>query len=215
MGFIAPEPTESGNFKKVPAGNFVGRCYQMIDLGTQMTDFDGDIKTAHKIRLSWELFGDDEQGQPLTIDVDGKTMPLTISKSYTLSMHEKSGLRKDLTAWRGRAFTDEEAKSFDVTKLLGAYGLINVTERTSTKGKVYANVAGISPLPSVLKNNKPVPVHTNQTFDLDKPDMKLFETFWSGLQDEIKKSPEWAQATGRKHNPAPMMQEEDSEEIPF
>ena len=106
----------------------------------------------HKIRIGWELFGEDENGEPLTVDVDGKTMPMTISKSYTVSLHEKSGLRKD-PAWRGRDFTDE-TKGFDVSKLIGAYCMVNVTT-SETNGKTCSNVAGLTPLPGALKTASP------------------------------------------------------------
>lgn len=193
MAFIATD-SGGGNFKRVPAGVFIGRCYSLIDLGTQLTQGQYGNKLQHKIKIGWELFGDDENGEPLTIDVDGKTMPMTISKSYTVSLHEKSGLRKDLAAWRGRDFTDEEAKAFDVSKLLGAYCMVNVTT-SETNGKTYSNVAGLTPLPGALKNAKPVPVHDQVVFDLDKPDMKLFATFHEKLQEAIKRSPEWVNAT--------------------
>jgi hypothetical protein len=42
-----------------------------------------------------------------------------ISKEFTLSMHEKSTLRQFLESWRGKAFTEKEALSFDVTALIG------------------------------------------------------------------------------------------------
>lgn len=193
MAFIATD-SGGGNFKRVPAGVFIGRCYSLIDLGTQLTQGQYGDKLQHKIKIGWELFGEDENGEPLTIDVDGKTMPMTISKSYTVSLHEKSGLRKDLAAWRGRDFTDEEAKAFDVSKLLGAYCMVNVTT-SETNGKTYSNVAGLTPLPGALKNAKPAPVHDQVVFDLDKPDMKLFATFHEKLQEAIKRSPEWANAT--------------------
>ena len=82
-------------------------------------EYGGKEKQQHKIRIAWELFGEDEEGNQLTVDVDGRQMPMTISKSYTVSLHEKSSLRKDLAAWRGRDFTDEEAKAFDVSRLIG------------------------------------------------------------------------------------------------
>jgi len=67
--------------------------------------------------------------------------PMVLSKDFTLSMHEKSTLRKFLGDWRGKAFTDEEAKSFDITKLLGAECQISVSHQVSDKdGKTYANV---------------------------------------------------------------------------
>ena len=199
MGFIAKDTGGSGNFKRVPTGAFIGRCYSLIDLGTQITTGSFAGQEKHKIRLAWELFGEDEQGAPLTIEVGGIEMPLTISKNYTMSLHEKSGLRRDLAAWRGKDFTDEEAKAFDVSKLLGAYCMINVTE-SETNGKIYSNVAGITPIPGALKNHKPVPVHANVMFDLDEPDMELFDTFYAHLQDTIKASPEYAAKMGR---PAP------------
>ena len=216
MGFIAKD-SGGGDFKKVPPGAYIGRCFSLVDLGTQHTSGQYGDKLQHKIRIAWELFGEDEQGNPLTIDVDGKQMPMTISKSYTVSLHEKAGLRKDLAAWRGKDFTDEEAKAFDVSKLVGAYCMVNATT-SETNGKTYTNVAGLTPLPGALKNAKPAPVHDNLIFDLDKPDMKVFEGFHEKLQDAIKKSPEWAQATGEKRlkQTAPAGGEfEDEGDIPF
>lgn len=196
MAFIATDSGGNGNFKRVPPGAYIGRCYSLIDLGTQLSTGQYGEKLQHKIRIGWELFGEDENGEPLTVEVDGHTMPMTISKSYTVSLHEKAGLRKDLAAWRGRDFTDEEARGFDVQKLLGVYCMVNVTS-SETNGKTYSNVAGLTPLPGALKNNKPAPVHEIVVFDLDAPDMKVFNAFHEKLQEAIKKSPEWARVAGR------------------
>lgn len=189
MGFVASD-SGGGNFKRVPQGVFIGRCYSLVDLGTQLSSGQYGEKMQHKIRIGWELFGEDEQGAPLTVDVDGHPMPMTISKSYTVSLHEKSSLRKDLSAWRGKDFTDEEAKGFDISKLIGAYCMVNVTT-SETNGKTYSNVAGLTPLPGALKNAKPAPVHAHIKFDLDAPDMVVFNTFHEKLQETIKSSPEW------------------------
>lgn len=192
MAFIASD-SGGGNFKRVPAGAYIGRCFKLVDLGTQLTTGQYGEKLQHKLQLGWELFGEDEEGKPLTIEVDGHEMPLTITKSYTVSLHEKSGLRRDLAAWRGKDFTDEEAKGFDVAKLIGAYCMVNVTT-SETNGKTYSNVAGLTPLPGALKNAKPAPVHANVKFDLDAPDMVVFNTFHEKLQEAIKRSPEWAKS---------------------
>ena len=215
MGFIAKD-SGGGDFKRVPAGAYIGRCFSLIDLGTQLTSGQYGEKLQHKLRIGWELFGEDEQGNALTVEVDGKTMPLTISKSYTVSLHEKAGLRRDLAAWRGRDFSDDEAKAFDVAKLIGAYCMVNVTT-SETNGKTYSNVAGLTPLPGALRNAKPAPVHEPLVFDLDKPDMKVFKGFHEKLQEAIKKSPEWAahqprhQSSGFDDMPNDVMEEE----IPF
>lgn len=194
MGFVATD-SGGGNFKRVPAGVHIGRCFSLIDLGTQLTNGQYGEKLQHKIRLGWELFGEDEQGNPLTIDVNGREMPMTISKMYTMSLGEKANLRKDLAAWRGKTFTEEEVKAFDISNLLGAYCMVNVTT-SETNGKTYSNVAGLTPIPAALKNSKPAPVHETVKFDLDSPDMNVFAKFHQQLQDTIKKSPEWA-ALGR------------------
>ena len=36
MAFIASD-SGGGNFKRVPAGAFIGRCYRMINIGTQLS----------------------------------------------------------------------------------------------------------------------------------------------------------------------------------
>jgi hypothetical protein len=208
MGFIAKDSGGDGNFKKVPPGVYVARCYSLIDMGTQVSDGQYGAKEQHKIRIGFEIFGEDDNGQPLTIDMDGKEMPLTISKTYTLSLHEKAGLRKDLAAWRGRDFTEEEAKAFDVSKLVNAYCMVNVTT-SENNGKTYTNIAGITPLPQALKNAKPAPVHEPVMFDLDQPNWEVFQNFHEKLQEYIKKSPEFAEAISMAGSNAPM------EDAPF
>mgnify|MGYP001604308795 CR=1 FL=1 len=213
MGFIAKD-SGGGDFKRVPAGVFIGRCYSLVDLGTQLTNGQYGEKLQHKVKIAWELFGEDESGAPLTVDVDGKEMPMTISKSYTLSLHEKAGLRRDLSAWRGKDFTEEEAKAFDVSKLVGAYCMINATT-SETAGKTYTNVAGITPLPGALKNAKPAPVHDNVLFNLDDPDMKVFATFHEKLQEAIMKSPEWAEKQPKQAYQQASKSDIPNDDIPF
>lgn len=211
MGFIATDSGGNGNFKRVPVGVFIARCYSLIDLGTQLAKGQFGEKLQHKLRIGWELFGEDNDGAPLTVDVDGTQMPMTISKQYTLSLHEKANLRRELAAWRGKDFTEEEAKAFDVSKLVGAYCMLNVTESV-TNGKTYSNVAGITPLPNALKTAKPDAVHANVMFDLDDPDMNVFGSFHEKLQETIRRSPEFAQKTGAEHIPVAPGPDDD---IPF
>lgn len=212
MALIAQD--SGGNFKPCPPGNHVGRCYRIIDLGTQEGEYQGTPTIARKVLIGWELFGEDETGQPLITD-DGK--PMTISKSYTLSLGKKAKLRADLQAWRGREFTQEELKGFDIAKLLGVYCMVNVTHSESN-GKTYSNVSSLSPLPAMLRNNKPAPVHENIQFDVTDPDMELFETFHEKLRDRIKLCTEWrAQASAPRKEPAAPSKGFDDmdDDIPF
>jgi hypothetical protein len=177
MGFIAT--SGGGNFEMTPEGVHVARCYRMVDLGTQESDWQGTKKRAHKIMISWELLGEDRM-------VDGNAF--TISKRYTLSMHEKSQLRGDLEAWRGRAFTPEEEAQFDVSKVLGSYCMVNIVHESSN-GKTYANIASIMPLPKGM--TKPSSPNECYLFDIDNPDMEIFERFGEKLKATITSAPEW------------------------
>lgn len=191
---MALTATAGANFTPVPQGNHLGRCYRVIDLGTQTTNFQGKTRKARKVMLSWELFGEDEHGDPLTTD-DGR--PLMISKRYTLSLNEKASLRADLESWRGRAFTEDELAGFDLEKLLGVYGLINV-KHDQRDGKIYANVAALSPLPKPMREHRPPPVNADQFFDVTAPDMELFKTFTDGLQATIQTCAEWNKEPANK-----------------
>lgn len=212
MSFIAKD--SGGDFKKIPPGSYIARCFGLIDMGTQLNETFG--KAAHKLQIRWEVFGEDEAGQPLEVEWEGRRMPMTISKTYTLSLHAKAGLRKDLAAWRGRDFSEEEAKGFDVSKLLNAYCMINVTHSESN-GKVYANVAGLAPIPKALAASKPAPVHPLLVFDISAPDMAVFASLHEKMQEVIKRSPEWADVTGTKAEPAGALADgdDDLDDVPF
>lgn len=200
MGFTATAGNGS-NFRRVPSGVHIARCTSVIDLGTQSVVFKDETKQQHKIQVSWEVLGEDEAGVPLTVERDGKEMPLVISKRYTLSLHEKAGLRRDLEAWRGKPFSGDELKGFDISKLLGTYCMLNVLEQDGDGGKVYSNIQSITPLPRGVP--KPAGVHPLIAFDIDNPDMQVFGGFHDKLQEVIQQSAEWkARATKPASKPA-------------
>lgn len=179
MAFVATKPVS--NYTPPPAGMHIARCYRLIDLGTQPKSYQGKpTGEARKIMASWELLGDDRMD-------DGK--PFTISKSWFLSMHEKASLRKDLESWRGKPFTAEEEHSFDVSKLLGAYCLLNVVQETGADGNNYTQIKAITPL--IKGMPKPEPVNDNFIFDADEPDMAAFEKFSDKMKETISGSREW------------------------
>jgi hypothetical protein len=191
MGFIAKD-NGGGDFKRIPPGSYIARCYLLVDMGEQLSDGKYGQSVQHKIRLGWEVFGEEEDGTPLTVEINGQMRQMTIGKTYTLSLSEKAGLRKDLVSWRGRDFTAEELEGFDITNILNVYCMLNIT--TSEKdGKTYTNISAITPLPSALKNAKPAPDHEPVMFNLDEPDWQVFEALPEWLSDTIKKSPQYAE----------------------
>lgn len=127
------------SFTPAPAGTHVSVCCDVVDLGELKVSYGGKDKHQHKVRIVWQI----EENKS-----DGK--PFTVSKRYTLSLHEKSSLRKDLESWRGRAFTAQELEGFDLEVLLGAPALLNVLH-TVKEGSTYANVTSIMRLPKQMQ----------------------------------------------------------------
>jgi len=160
----------------IPAGNYIARCYQMIEIGTVTEFIMGKQKTLHKVRIGWEL-----PTELKIFDPSKGEQPLAISKEYTLSMNEKSNLRKDLKSWRGKDFTEDEAKAFDITKLLGAACMLNIIHRPSSDGlRVYDNIAGITAIPKGVQ----VPKAMNKLFVLSYDEWD--EVKFNSLPDFIK-----------------------------
>ena len=207
MSFIVED--KGGNFERCPSGMHLGRCYRIVDLGTQKSEYMGQVKYLHKIMLGWEIHGTDDNGKPLNI-MDGR--PFAIFKNYTLSWSEKANLRLDLQSWRGKAFTQEEMRKFDLKNILGAWCMINVIERAGQNGNTYANVDGVTPVPAIIKQNGlPQAVNKNELFNLQEPDMALFEAFSDNLKTKITSSPEWQKLQGK--SPEPVKAHQGSPEV--
>ena len=190
------------DFENAPEGVAVSRCYRIIDLGTQVSDFQGQRKSAHKILISWELLG--------TSNSEGK--PFTIGKKYTLSLSDKATLRKDLEAWRGRKFTPAELEGFDISKLINAPCMLNVIH-AEKDGKTYANIGSIMPLAGGMV--APQLTQDKVLFSLGDFVQQVFDGLSDGLKKMIAASPEYNEATGLASSaPAPAGGPDD-DDIPF
>lgn len=187
--FIVEGGSSGTTFLPVPPGSHVARCYRIVDLGTQKTEYLGQLKYLRKVMFGWELHGDDNEGKPLVTE---KGEPMAIFKNYTLSLNEKANLRLDLQSWRGKPFSDAEANRFDISVVLGQWCMLNVIHRPGKDDKIFANVAGVSPIPQIVKQHGlPEGINKLQMFRLADPDMEMFETFSKGLKAKIESSPEW------------------------
>jgi hypothetical protein len=163
------------DFAITPEGQYVGRCFKIIDMGTQTTTGQFGVKDQHKVMVSWELL----DGPKME---DGR--PFSVSQFYTVSLHEKAKLRADLEAWRGRKFTQEELEGFDIGSVLGAYCMLQVVHDETGK---YANVQTIMS----YKGEKLPPINPNVVFDIDNPDMDVFNAFSDNMKAKITGTPEW------------------------
>ncbi len=203
---VTGSTTQKKEFKIAPVGSHLARLYRIIDLGTQTSEYMGQTKMLRKVKFFWELHGDD-----LKTD-DGK--PLIQTRNYTLSLGDKASLRKDLESWRGKSFTDDELRGFDISKLLDKWCMVTVQHRTANNGNVYADAVAITPVPAIVqKAGVPQGVNPCVLFDLQKFDQEVFDSLSQGLKDQIMQSAEMR----NKKDVSKMLQEAAivDDDVPF
>ena len=187
-----------GTFKHPEPGTVNAICTRVIDLGTQETTWQGQKKTARKVLIGWEI---DQQ-------MDDQR-PFLVTARYTASIHPKSVLGQHLEAWRGRPFSEEELKAFDLNKILGACCLLTIV-----RDGEYSNVKGVAKLP---KGMAPLEPHGPLTLlDLENYSEEVYSSLSEPLRATIAKSPEFQKATGEVADaPEGGAGKLDAEDIPF
>lgn len=124
MGIIV---TEGSTFEPHPEGQFRAVCVDVVERHGVETAFG----PKNKVRLVWQTEATREDGKPFLA-----------SASFNASLHEQSRLRPFLEGWRGKKFTRDELKGFDLEKLIGVQAVIQIVH-TEKDGKVYDNVTTI------------------------------------------------------------------------
>lgn len=179
MGLIA-KTSGGGDFELAPTGNHIARCYMVCDLGMKESTYNGETSMKHKVRIAFEL-----PNEPMA---DGR--PFSVSNNYTLSLHDKATMRKDLVSWRGRQFTDEELEGFDLMNVVGVPCMLNVIHNQSGD-KTYANIGSIGPLPKGM--DCPAAVNQPVKFSLEDGNwQEVFATLDEWLQKMINNKPQAA-----------------------
>jgi len=182
----------------VEPGTYLARCFRIVDAGTLPSEI---YEPKRKLIISWELPHE-------RIEVEGKDLPRSISKFYTLSLNAKSVLRKDLVAWRGRDFTAEELAGFELSKILGTACQITVIESKTGKAKV-STVSGI-PRGTLV----PEVFNTKVEYSVDQGQDAAFEALPDWLKKLIPLCEEW-----QKPNPvdpaADHVEEDLQDNVPF
>jgi len=161
-------------------GVYPAVCSMVLDLGTQYNATYN--KSEPMVRLVWEIAGE-------TVKIEGQELPRLIFKDYTAYLCDRSNLFKALTSWRGKPFTPEELKNFDLANLLGACCLLQLIHKTSQRDNVYAAVENIMALPKGTAKLKP---SKTVRFDLDDPETYVvFETLPRYTQEKIAEAEEF------------------------
>lgn len=156
--------------QQVSAGTHIAVCYRIAMVGTQP---DSGFGEREKLIIFWEIPGE-------TVEYEGKSRPMGISKIYSLGtsggMNKKSALRKDLAAWRGRDFTKDELEGFELKAILGKACQVIVEHNEEGRAKV----TGVAGMPKGV----PAPVCTNPQMEYSIED---------GKDAKYKALPEWVQ----------------------
>lgn len=175
----------------IPAGVCVGRLYSIVDLGTVEFTWQGESKPRHEVRLVFEI--PSIRREYKTKDgIEVKTCA-TVSKTYTFSMAEKANLRKELSSWLGKTFTDDEAADFDLDDLLGRVGMLNIVHKDGTSAKFHF-IQNIMPLMAGVQASEPE--HDYSTFWLSDFNQAMFETLPERVRNRIAESDEYKQLMG-------------------
>lgn len=154
------------DFEIAPEGLLGARIREIIDIGTT----DGIYGEKHQIMAIFELCD----------ELDRTGFPFSVVKFYTLSLHEKANLCKDIESIAGKKMTDEDKLAFDFKRLLGTACMVNLQHR-DTGTKVRADIKSITPVPKGMKVGELK--GEKVFFDLDDPNSR----------NQYQKLPEWQQ----------------------
>jgi len=181
------ESKGNGGTKQEPlaAGNYPARLVQVLDLGLQeQRPYQGQEKPpAQEIMLTYEFvdeFMKDEDGN----EIEDKPRWL----SETIPLHHLQADRAKSTM-RYKALDPTLAYGGDFTKVLDTPCNVTIVQNAGKgqhAGKVFTNIAGISSMRPRDAQKCPDLVNPPKVFDVDDPDMEVFESLPEWVQDKIK-----------------------------
>jgi hypothetical protein len=164
----------------------------VIDLGWLPNSFARDKSSkpaskVHKVRLVWQL-------SECLPDSDQRYV---VQRMYTLSLHDRSTLRKHLDSWVG-PLSPTQLAGFDLETLIGRAGLVSIAQ-AERDGNIWANVETIVRLPKGMaapvpngyvrrkdRKDRPAEPVSEPEEPVDEPDEAASEAalyqFWSASE---------------------------------
>lgn len=178
MSNLTVSAPENSKIPPIDPGTYPAVCVAIIDIGEQYNEqYDN---TTRKVIFQWEIPTE-------KVMVDGEEKPRMISETFTASIGEKATLRKTLESWRGRPFTPEELRGFDLENVLGAPCLITILHKENSKGNTFAKISAVTRLPKGYSVENAETAYT--LFSLDDADaMEKMATLPEWIQNRIKES---------------------------
>lgn len=194
MAIIATKG-QGKQYYPIEEGSYPARVYQIIHLGT-IPGYQDVMQ--NKVRITFEF--------PTELKVfkeENGEQPQVLSKEYTLSTHEKSGLRKLIVACDPKALKvgdDGLVDEYDIEQLLGKACLVSVEH--ATKGEnTYANIK----VETVLPKGMICPPQINESVSIsyDNWNQEAFEKLPTFIREKMMSSYEYKKL------------KEDPNEVPF
>jgi len=130
-----------GGFDPHPEGQHAMLCVDVVNLGTRVErygDFEPkEVEKAALVFVSGARHDDDSL--------------MLVTAEMTLSMFELANMRKFLESWRGKQYTEEQAEEgVPLHKVQGQPALVSIEQITTKRGRKFAKVMSISPLPKEM-----------------------------------------------------------------
>lgn len=208
MSIIAKKNT-GGSYDPIPEGAYPARIYQIIHIGT-IPGYQGQLQ--NKVRITFEF--------PTELKVfkeENGEQPMVLSQDYTLSFHEKAGLRKVIDACDPKALKtvgeDGLVEEYDIENLLGKACLVTVVHKDGKEGAVYANIANCTIMPKGM--TCPPQINPSTSLSYDSFDHEYFNKLPKFLQDKIKSSSEYQWMMADKDDSTPPFENVDLSDIPL
>ena len=191
MAINAKEAPGTGGKRQDPIepGTLPGRLVQIIDLGLQPQEYQGEAKPpAREISTTYELadeFMKDEDGNDIT------DKPRWVSESFVL--HNLAADRAKSTQ-RYFALDPKSEKNGDWEALLGLPVMITIVQKQDKKKQIHNNIASTSAVRARDIANIPELKNDPRFLDLDvvsNANLQLFTDLPQWIKDKIKKGLEW------------------------
>lgn len=174
----------------LPAATYPAYLVQVIDLGLHANVYKGETKEpARKIRLSYELadeYLNDEDGQPML------DKPRFISEEMNLFSLKSE---RAISTARYKTLDPDTKFGGDFVACLGTPVLVSIGHRKGTgkwADRIFNDVLGISGVRPKDAAKMEGPVNKPIFFDLDEPNLEVFNTLPSFVQQTIRSNLEFA-----------------------
>ena len=222
MGLNAKKMKHTGGNKAgaaqapIESGTYPVRVAQVIDLGLQnQRPYQGQEKPpAYELMITYEFLDEfcvDENGN------EDEDKPRWLSETLPLRSLQAE---KAKSTQRYYALDPNEDLEGDFTQLVGVAANASIVQNAGkgkNVGKVYNNIAALSAMRSKDSAKAPELKNEGKVFDLDDPDVEVFNSLPEWIQDKIKDNLEYAGSelekalTGASSEPESDVEEEDVE----